>query len=72
MSKKRQTTPIKDRIELKEDYLLATYFEFDKKEIARTERVHENCIICYDSVDNVVGIEILDLNKMNKKHVLYN
>jgi uncharacterized protein YuzE len=48
----------------------ALYLRLDDSEIIESEEVKPGVILDYDSEDNVVGIEILDLSKRIKSHTL--
>ncbi|HZK75310.1 MAG TPA: DUF2283 domain-containing protein [Candidatus Kapabacteria bacterium] len=48
----------------------ALYLRFDDSEIIESEEVKPGVILDYDSEDNVVGVEILNLSKRIKSHAL--
>ena len=48
----------------------ALYLRLDDSEIVDSEEVKPGVILDYDEADNVVGIEILNLSKRIKSHVL--
>jgi uncharacterized protein YuzE len=48
----------------------ALYLKFDDSEIVESEEVKPGVILDYDEADNVVGIEILNLSKRIKSHIL--
>ena len=60
-----------NRTELTDDYCIATYFQFEEGVVETTEQIHDNCLICRDVNDNILGIEIIDLSKCKDKQIFY-
>ena len=49
----------------------ALYLRLDDSEIIESEEVKPGVILDYDSEDNVVGVEILNVSKRIKSHTLH-
>ena len=70
--RKKKEVQLLDRTPLTDNYEIATYFQLESGIVETTEQIHDNCLICRDDKDNVIGIEIVNINQVVTKSVLYN